>query len=151
VELWDLTTSRRLHCIRRPNRDRHGGLYALLGPGGRSLWIGGETDEGTFCYDLGTSDPPMQAPQDLRAVAPAGKLFLHHVAAGDHRATPALAVRRGEETNLEITTEQAMDTLFSPDGRYLAWGSSGDGTLALADVQALEREAAQFMKAISSE
>ncbi|MCI0459637.1 MAG: hypothetical protein L0Z62_22025 [Gemmataceae bacterium] len=122
----------------------------LLSPDGKQVWSNGVKNTPQR-YELNAPTEPTRVEQAPLAVVPGRWLVLPQ--ASDPSVVPALRLRRwnGAQDWLLLRTDgwsSPRFPTFSPDGRYLAWGSAS-GVLTVADVEALEGEVGKFEKAIT--
>ncbi|MCI0464694.1 MAG: hypothetical protein L0Z62_47835, partial [Gemmataceae bacterium] len=144
VEIMDLKTGKLVQ--RLPGKPGHGGAV-VLSPDGRNLWV----NEGggiLHRYDVKAPTRPERVDATPDAVAPGRwQVFQPYTGPGE---IPTLRLRKWSEKGewLRFASDgrsAPRAPVFSLDGRYLAWGSTG-GVVTVADLGALQEAVSDFEK-----
>jgi WD40 repeat protein len=147
LEVREVATGRLVRCVEeKPNQPE---MQGGLSPDGRYLFQG--MDKGALRYDLHRSDAPAQMRAMPADVSPAAGLWAfdnHADIPGDNLLS--LWPAHGDRPwltfgNDDLSSPQAVR--FSPDGRYLVWGSQS-GVLTVVDLPALKHDVGEFEKSL---
>jgi len=143
VEVREVATGR---LIRRVIGMAHPDPRTLLDPQGRDFWIQGHGEY--FRYDLIEADRPPERVSTFPATSPDDLWLacLEPISPTDLTAKLTLRHRADDSVWLHFVNDDlsgSREVHFSPDGRFLAWGSL-DGTVTVADLESLQREVRQF-------
>ena len=155
AELWDLVTHRRILKIgRNQPADQWGEPGVLISDAGRELWFhqDGSNNHPRFFFDLANGGAPRAEHRSRapHAVSPDGRWVIEaEQDGGSERFWGFHLVNRGSAidwvrfTNADRGYAPSGAMRFSPDARYLAWGSL-TGPLTLVDLPEFERRVRQF-------
>jgi WD40 repeat protein len=106
-----------------------------------------------FRYDLIAADRPPERVSTVPQATSPDDLWLACSQARspiDPTATLTLRHRADDSAWLHFVNDdlsEPRDVQFSPDGRFLAWGSQ-DGTVIVADLESLQREVSLFEESL---
>ena len=148
IEVRSVATGHVVRRIARPAGTLYPELDATLDHQGSDLWTLFETGE-QFHFDLGdAAGLPERVPTIHAATSPDDLWLACFGSSSPTDPTARLTLRRrAEETVwLHLVSDDLSEprsAQFSPDGRFLAWGSQ-DGTITVADLESLQREIRQF-------
>jgi WD40 repeat protein len=160
-EVWDLTNPAAPRFVLEPARREVMGEYAgHMSPDGKFLWAirqwktrdGRETVRTRYSLaDKNPLESETPVPQVPMAVSLDGKSMAFYVEPDGHRRTHAVAITRDGRTVIELplrSTAAPNETFwFSPDGRFIVYGED-DGTIGLANLNALEAKVAEFRRSV---
>jgi serine/threonine protein kinase/WD40 repeat protein len=149
VELYDIAAGKMVWSIHPKTPSDPGAPVCVLTEDLRYLWIGRYPD-GALQFDLNTPDPPrrvrempMSVSRDLKWMAymmePDPTSLIHRVSV---RPWPG-ELRLVDFACPDANYPSGGTYLFSPDGRFLAWGAL-DGTITLVDLPLLAERVQQF-------
>jgi WD40 repeat protein len=147
IELYELATGKRIQHLPNPNGESP---RVLVSADGRYFWVGSR--QKCMRYDLKTNLPPTKFFAQPIASSP-DSCWLVVVPGPDKLTTEdRCALCRSPEArpwlefaNPDLSGPRAP--CFSPNGCYLAWGSSS-GTVTVMDLSAMHREIAEFEKTL---
>jgi eukaryotic-like serine/threonine-protein kinase len=145
VEVREVATGKQIRTVPRPGSDEP---VAILSADGQRLWVSEGGSEAT-AYDLTGAQGSVRISRQPWAASADLRWFADDSGFLTEGRFPSLSLRRGEEqpawlefANNDLSlTREAM--AFSPDGRYLVWGSVS-GTITLADLNELSKEVEVF-------
>jgi WD40 repeat protein len=154
VEVFEVATGRPIY-VQEHGPDQTGESYSQISYDGRWLWTATQTFQ---LHDLQADSKAVQAKEVTiwpTAQSSDARWTIFASPQNVRRNRPALVLGQGPAYSafielLDITPSTGSATAFTPDGRYLVWSSS-NGTLYLANLEALREEIEQFMKQITAE
>jgi hypothetical protein len=118
-------------------RQLRGEPYAYVEPQGRRLWV--SAGDGTTCYELPTGRTLGRADQHPESVSSEGRWQAHRGLSPQRYHRLSLWADGADRPWLEFASDDLSPPhpiCFSPDGRYLAWGS-GSGVVTVVDLPEL--------------
>jgi len=148
IEVREVETGHLVRRFARPARTPFPELYAILDPQGRGFSVGRGTGESLY-FDLINADRTPVRVSTIPTATSSDDLWLACLeSTSPTDPTPKLTLRSRAEERVWLyfvndDLSGPREAQFSPDGRFLAWGSQ-DGTITVADLRALEREVRRF-------
>jgi serine/threonine protein kinase/WD40 repeat protein len=149
VELYDVAAGKMVWSIHPDTPPDAGAPNFVLTEDLRHLWIGGYAD-GARQYDLNTRDPPRRVAEMPMSVSRDLKWMAYNMVPDPTSLVYRVSIRPwpGETRCVEVVCPDfnypsGGAYLFSPDGRFLAWGGL-DGTIMLIDLRLLSERVKQF-------
>jgi hypothetical protein len=151
-EVWEVATGHQVKRIAHPmSQEVDGWGGSDLSPDGRYLWL--DDAKRLWLYDLAELEKPSEkVGRPPIAVSPGWKWVGYQIHNESQGLT--LALHRENESapwlllsNNDVSNPQPA--CFSPNGRYLAWGSTS-GSITVVDLLALEKEVEEFEKKLQA-
>jgi WD40 repeat protein len=126
--------------------DSRNGLGIYVDPAGQRMWVT-DLEDGTSLRLESSGGPPVSVDQCPVAVS-GGGAWQAFVVFDQRRGQSVLALRNGDVGRpwLEFASDDRhgpLGTCFSPNSRYLAWGSRS-GAITLIDLPALQKTVVEF-------
>lgn len=147
VEIREVATGRLVSRVTRPENHELQSFASGLSPDGRSFWVRAQKDD-YVRYGIATETPPERVSVLPVTTSLDARWLAFQFGSNGPRAVPSLTVRpSATETDwLEFVNSDLSypaSPKFSPDGRYLAWGSQS-GTITVADLETLRQQVTEF-------
>jgi WD40 repeat protein len=141
-EVYQVTPGKLIFRLSYPIKSEVVNSGSILSPDGRFLWVGYAAKQDV--YDLHANNRKTPAPAMPAAISPDNRLIVYLDA-----KRFVLRIGRANHVWLEFANADGSMPrwpVFSPNGRYLAWGSLS-GTVTVADLRILRKRVAQFQTA----
>jgi WD40 repeat protein len=150
IEVYELASGNRINVLHYPSQEPFPEVTGSFDADG-SLWISVTANE-HLQYDVTGVVPRLRLPRWPR-ISPRPRWAAFSVQPDELRPGSCLVLQPwpGDQGYLELTNRDASipgNVSFSPNGRFLAWGSQS-GTLTLVDLPALLQSVSEFERSIA--